>query len=223
VNPEDNGVVYGAQSAADRNGALSSAYWFDGVDDYIQIPHPVVSNPPFSVSLWFNAYDITPNAQYLISSPGFSGTSAGMYCKLLGKAETAHARSSWPKSGVQCGVTSAENGFFAIVTREDITSGEWHHIALIWDGGQDAGHVELYIDGKLAPALKETGARDGTASPENVRIGAPGDSTSELLFKGTLDDIRLYNRVISEDEIQQLSHYIRKQIEELFDDDDDDE
>jgi hypothetical protein len=143
-----------------------------------------------------------------------------MYCKLLGKAETAHARASWPKSGVQCGVNSAENGFFAIVTREGITSGEWHHIALIWDGSPDVRHVNLYINGKLASALRETGVREVSANPGNMRIGAPGNSTSELSFRGTIDDIRLYNRVISEDEVQRLSYYARKQIEKSFDDDD---
>jgi hypothetical protein len=49
-----------------------------------------------------------------------------------------------------------------------------------------------------------------------MRIGAPSNRVSELLFKGTIDDIRLYNRVISGDEILQLSHYIRKQPGEQF-------
>ena len=47
-----------------------------------------------------------------------------------------------------------------------------------------------------------------------MRIGAPGNSTSELLLKGIIDDVRLYNRIISEDEVQQLSHYTREQTGE---------
>jgi hypothetical protein len=35
----NNGTVYGAVLAADRFGNLNSAYSFDGVNDYISIPH----------------------------------------------------------------------------------------------------------------------------------------------------------------------------------------
>jgi hypothetical protein len=214
IDPRNNGVVHGARLAADRFGKLSSAYRFDGIDDYIQIPHPVLSQPPFSVSLWFNVYDIKPDSQFLISNGGPPGTSQGLYCKLVGRKETAHERSSWPKSGVQCGLSSAENGFFAIITRETITLEQWHHIALVWDGVPDARHVKLYIDGKLASVLTETGLREVSSSPGNMRIGAPSNSSSEGLFKGTIDDIRLYNRVLSGNEVQALSLYERKQHEE---------
>jgi hypothetical protein len=216
INPQNNGVVHGAQLAADRSGTLSSAYWFDGIDDYIQIPEPVLSIPPFSVSFWFIAYTNRPESQYLISNEEGFETSQGVYCKLLGKAETAHARSSWPKSGVQCGLSNAKNGFFALVTREGVTLEQWHHVALVWDGIPDSRYVKLYIDGKLASVLTETGSRDVSVSPGNMRIGAPGKSTSEWLFKGIIDDVRFYNRVISEDEVQQLSHYTRKEPGEQF-------
>jgi len=35
----NNGTVYGATLAADRFGIVNSAYSFDGVDDYIQVPY----------------------------------------------------------------------------------------------------------------------------------------------------------------------------------------
>lgn len=216
INAWNNGVVHGARLAADRFGTLSSAYHFDGIDDYIQIPQPVLSKPPFSVSFWFNVYDIKPDSQYLISNGGPPGTSQGFYCKLVGEQETFHLRSLWPKSGVQCGVSGTENGFFAIITRESVRLEQWHHVALIWDGIPDARHVSLYVDGKLASVLIETGSRKVSASPDNMRIGAPNNGFSEGLFKGTIDDIRLYNRVLSGNEVQALSLYERKQHEERY-------
>jgi hypothetical protein len=132
----------------------------------------------------------------------------------VGEQEIFHSRSSWPKSGIQCGLSSSENKFFAIVTREAVTLEQWHHVALVWDGIPDAKHVELYIDGKLASVLTEAGACEISGGPDNMRIGTPNNSASEGLFKGTIDDIRLYNRVLSGDEVQALSLYERKQYEE---------
>jgi hypothetical protein len=44
-----------------------------------------------------------------------------------------------------------------------------------------------------------------------MRIGAPSNDSLEGLFNGKIDDLYFYNRPLSLDEIQQLSHYNRQQ------------
>ena len=145
LNPENKGTVYGARLVADRLERLKSAYRFDGIDDYIQVNTPALPSPLFSVSFWCNAYTIKPEGQYLISNGGLSGSLPGFYCKLLGQKETAHGRSLWPKSGIQCGVQDAEQNFRVAVTRESLTLNEWHHVLLTWDGiPADESRFPLY-------------------------------------------------------------------------------
>ncbi len=49
-----NGIVSGATLCADRNGKANSAYSFDGVNDYIKIPHHSALNfsNDFSIAFW---------------------------------------------------------------------------------------------------------------------------------------------------------------------------
>lgn len=213
LNPQNNGIVYGARLVADRFERLKSSYRFDGVDDYIQVNTPVLPKPPFSVSFWFNAYTITPEGQYLLSNGGQAGSLPGFYCKLVGKKETVHGRSSWPKSGIQCGVHAAEQNFSITVTRESLILTEWHHILLAWDGIPADNHVFLYIDGKSASEFTERRTVEIFDHPNILRVGAPNDNVSARLFKGIIDEIRFYNRVLSSGEIQQLGQYAPRYTE----------
>ena len=48
-----DGVVHGAVLTTDKDGNTNSAYSFDGIDDYISIPHHSMLSPEnFSISLW---------------------------------------------------------------------------------------------------------------------------------------------------------------------------
>ena len=74
----------------------------------------------------------------------------------------------------------------------------WHHIAGTWDGTT----VHLYIDGV------DTGNASGT--PENPLatagvIGAWSLDVSDDNWFGLLDDVRIYNRALSAEEITQLA------------------
>lgn len=72
----NNGTVYGATLASDRNANLNSAYSFNNVLNYISIPEPSVNlgqpNTAGTISLWFQDNLTTPsfNGVFLHSSGG---------------------------------------------------------------------------------------------------------------------------------------------------------
>lgn len=203
---QNNGTVHGARLAADRFGKLNRAFHFNGVDNYIQIGSPVLPEPPFSISLWFNAYVSKPDDQYIMNNGRHPGASHGWYCLLTGgNTVTDPSRSSWPKRGIQCGVSTSENHCLTIVTKESMTLGQWYHVVWVWDGSADVSHMSLYIDGKLAPVLGDSRVCDGHNGLNNMRIGASSDISPTGFFNGQIDDIRIYNRVLSAGEIQQLN------------------
>ena len=52
----NDGTVNGATLTTDRHGQANGAYSFDGVDDYIQVPHhESLSLTSFTLSVWFNS------------------------------------------------------------------------------------------------------------------------------------------------------------------------
>jgi uncharacterized protein DUF1553/uncharacterized protein DUF1549/concanavalin A-like lectin/glucanase superfamily protein/cytochrome c len=97
-------------------------------------------------------------------------------------------------------------GAIEIRTRERLRFGDWHHVALTYDGSGKAAGVRLYVAG--APAAVDV-VRDNLAGP--IATDAPLSVGSRSLgqpFVGQLDDLRLYGRVLGPEEITNLAiHY----------------
>jgi len=84
-----------------------------------------------------------------------------------------------------------------------ITLGSWHHVAVTWDGTATATNVLMYVDGapvgSYATTVDAAGARVSDAGA-NIYLG--NEPTSARTLDGVLDDVRVYNRVLSPTEIE---------------------
>ena len=85
------------------------------------------------------------------------------------------------------------------------TPNQWYHIAVTYDGTQASNQrVSIYVNGVLDKVGSESSSSlPNYASP--VRIGQLNGNTGSF-FEGMLDDIRIYNRVLSLSEIQSLAN-----------------
>ncbi|KHD07130.1 hypothetical protein PN36_28030 [Candidatus Thiomargarita nelsonii] len=195
----NNGTVNGATLTEDRFGTPQNAYGFDG-NDHIQFNTPVVQHfPPYSVSLWIK-YDAVPDVNaYIIANGGETRYSQGLYLLVLGSSQVDCGQ-SYPMGAVQFGVGNQAYNFRIVITAE-MTSGQWHHVTGTWDGPS----LALYIDGQLAQT-DVCGWGTEFGQPQNMRIGTPsgGDTPNSYFLNGQLDDVRFYNRVLSECEIKTL-------------------
>jgi mono/diheme cytochrome c family protein len=93
-----------------------------------------------------------------------------------------------------------------IRTRERLTFGDWYHVALTYDGSGKAAGLRLYVNGKR---LDTEVVRDTLAGSigTTAALGL-GSRTLGQPFVGQIDDLRLYSRTLSADEIEQLAiHY----------------
>ena len=76
----------------------------------------------------------------------------------------------------------------------DIRDNEWHHLAATWDGAT----ISLYLDGELDKSSACAGQL-GT----NTKSLCIGSREGEKRFlTGTVDEVRLYNRALTQEEIQ---------------------
>lgn len=160
----------------DGAGALS----LDGLDDYVELPaHCFFESGTATISGWVNLGQNPSNALYL-----FSGSSASLFVNNQGKARFTVA--------YQAG---ANVSLGALAPVMELNS--WHHILGTYDGDV----VKLYVNGEL---VQETPSGQFAGSiPDGESIKLIGRSGS-ILAPGTIDDIRVYDRAISEQEILEI-------------------
>ena len=81
-----------------------------------------------------------------------------------------------------------------------LDDGQWHHVAFVWNesGGKRAMH--LYLDAQLAA----TGNGPEKSSTDRLSLGVSNQLQGNP-FIGTFDEIRIYHRTLTAEEIGALS------------------
>jgi uncharacterized protein DUF1553/uncharacterized protein DUF1549/concanavalin A-like lectin/glucanase superfamily protein/cytochrome c len=90
-------------------------------------------------------------------------------------------------------------------TRDAVTLNQWHHVALVYTGSRWASGVKIYVDGEDQPLeiLIDDFNSQGAVKREPLRIGAGGGPDNR--FRGSLDEVRIYNRALSPAEARMLA------------------
>ena len=198
INNNNGIVMNGAQLTTDRLGNINSAYHFDGVDDYIQIPNTINLNPSnaMSVALYFNPEQ--NGVQTLIGKIGYL-TGVGT------QFQVAMDFSLYP--GVLFGVNPASNGCtgvplnaaYANTGGGPVPTDQWYCIV----GTFDNGTLKIYLNGALIQTVNTGFTALNQCSNADIQIGSwwVGDPQT---FKGKIDEVRIYNRAINQQEVNAL-------------------
>ncbi len=83
-----------------------------------------------------------------------------------------------------------------VETEKDLAPNRWHHVVVTYDGSRVASGLRLYVDGRLEKLkinLDDLNQSFQTKQP--LRIGAGG--APEGNFHGDIDDVRIFDRVVS--------------------------
>jgi hypothetical protein len=91
-----------------------------------------------------------------------------------------------------------------VAANNSITFGAWQHVAVTWTGSATATNVKFYVNGVETAYGTTTngGAPRVSDAASSVFIG--NDNSGARTFDGALDDVRIYNRVISTTELQAI-------------------
>ena len=161
------------------------AGWFNGSSTHVTIPRSVTTD--FTVTMWVKTTD---NAAWS-GAQWWNG-------KGLVDGEVGGGGADWGTALVDgkfvLGVGST-NGDVTLASSVNINDGAWHHLAATRNNR--TGAMRVYVDGVLrGGGTGPTGAR---TFPPALRIG--GRRTGGNFLAGSLDDVRLYDRVLGADEI----------------------
>lgn len=193
----NNGSVIGPSLTTDRFGISNRAYSFDGINDYIDIGNNVKPDFPMSVSAWVYNTDINPGSfgQGTIFRNDFWDHTSSYYGVNI---------KNWSGSllaQIGNGGIAAPWSRFDVVTNDVVFSeNDWFNVVVVFISPQT---MNLYVNGEEAEASSGSGTASSRAySGANGAIGFSRDQQ----FAGKIDDIRVYERSLSEEEIQALYH-----------------
>ena len=185
----NNGVAVGANLSEDRFTNVNSAYEFDGKEDYIKVPNSALTNfgkGSFTISVWIKANDsiLEKNDYHIIDKRKGSGAGKGYDMHLFSNAVRITLQGCNPNLN-----TSSD---------KKLNDSNWHHLVAIIDKENELSFV--YVD-KLKSAQGKTIDCD-ISNEGDLYIGCR--FTKACYFKGLIDDIRIYNRAFSDEEVQEL-------------------
>jgi gliding motility-associated-like protein len=187
-----HGTISGATLTTDRSGNANSAYLFNGGTSYIQLPASNLYNfsptGTHSISVWVQVQSnpFSTVQAILVKSPYtsdhyLSAWNYGIYIEfnrfMVGYASTHVLRSN---------------------TLSTLDGSCWYHVLYTYDNGK----WKLYVNGNLeaqdlSQSLKTL--QDNSA----IAFGKKGEAFGDY-YKGKLDEVRIYNRVLNDAEIQAL-------------------
>ena len=197
----NDGIVQGATLAEDRFGNPNRAYSFDGVDDYIEMNRISVldfGTNDFAISGWFYARTLTGN--YTGDRSLVSRWARGNWAWDL--------RIGWPSGGgstnqMYFGFGNSPSDLIRI-SDNIVTTGIWHHVVATRRNGILYG----YLDGVEFDAGDQSSKI--ASSNSNMRLSNfegyfnIGPNETAGFLNGLMDDIRIYNRALSEAEVKAL-------------------
>jgi len=201
---EGSGSIAYDSSGYSNNGSTTMASWtkgkiggalsFDGTDDYVDAGNGASLNVTnITISSWFKvtSYLAASNPR-IISKPAQAGHSDPYEVYSL-QFPTASSFNYTMRISVDGTDYDVDSGLSP-------STGQWHHGVATFDGT----NVKLYIDGILLKTESHPGSI--TTSIYDVYIGDYPRATG-CHFNGLIDEVRIYNRALSADEVRY--HYNR--------------
>jgi hypothetical protein len=186
-------------SPARVGGELGSALSFNGSNQYVEMGSPgPLGGSAVSVAAWLKTTNTAEEVFFAYGSD--SGNGSAEYFRLnvnMGGGDRIGTRSA-----------DGRRSFYA----PGITDGAWHHVVVQTAAGDVLTNLQVYLDGALLTSAAEdsnpsAGWNIGSGSPTiPVTVGADVQGGfASFPFGGSIDDVQLYNRVLSASEVSMLA------------------
>ncbi|MBS1902681.1 MAG: carboxypeptidase regulatory-like domain-containing protein [Bacteroidetes bacterium] len=153
-------------------------------------PDEEMNSSTLTVSLWIKAPNPSANGNFSIIDK-YLGNSFNGYTLWL------------TSNNIEWLYGTGSSFAFTVIDRSSVLDNGWHSIVCTADGNK----VTMYFDGAIAASGTWSGNPGRTTQQRGLLIGAgtTSDNMVSGFFQGAIDDVRIYNRVLSASEISTLA------------------
>jgi len=185
----NNGTIMGDPQVVE--GKIEEALEFDGLDDYVDCGNDESLNITENITIeaWVKPGQLI-NAWYytIVSKRDDSDPSRQFHFDLRSQGK------------LNFGWRLAADGWHEGSTADVLVeAGDWYHVAVTFDSKSTP---KLYANGTARPSAFNGDITDMPASERPLTIAAYGSISAPNVYSGAIDEVRVYNRVLSEDEIR---------------------
>ncbi|MCR5828002.1 MAG: LamG domain-containing protein [Bacteroidales bacterium] len=172
-------TVSGATLTTDRFGNESSAYFFDGNDKMTAPDAANFGQTSFTANIWVCSNQTSGLGNLMRTDGGYY---KGWLLRFnAGRIEIWEGRTS----------------NYAYVSTNSYADGSWHMVTYVRDVENRVG--KLYVDGNYIGGYSMTGNINDVTN--ELRFGTYGNGE---YYTGKMDDARLYNKALSQEEISEI-------------------
>jgi hypothetical protein len=185
-----NGTITGATGAA---GKINQALLFDGSSNYITVPGlDLTGTNVITVSFWLNTTYVSDD-DIILETSANSNFNAGAF-KVI--ANGSGENRFWVDLVGNVGKSSGDTA--------DYSDNTWRHFAVVMDMGRPTNEVShIYMNGVDWP-LQHSYDSNNNGNFGNYTLYMMSRAGSSLFADGLLDDVRIYTRELSSDDVVAL-------------------
>ena len=173
-------------------GRVGGAQQFNGTSTVITAPriaaYDFATNTSFTYEAWIK-HPTSASSEEIIAERKSSGALA-INLKVVGLTKATFS------------VRNNTSQIFTVTGTKSLNDGNWHHIAGVRDGSTN--QLRIYVDGVLEGTASAVYTAGFTSADEGISIGWR-KSTNNKFFKGTIDEVAIYNSALAPSQIQ--THY----------------
>jgi len=182
----NTGYLKGFTSTTTASGKIGQALEFDGTDDYVDIPNIAIPQN-FTVTAWVNS-SMSANDDIIIGSGATAAGNTEAHFGYNNGNEIRYFDVDLVPDTASVSISTAEY------------KNTWKYITLTKEGNT----TKIYSDGYLLNTTSQTGTSLKSFTYLGVTTNNPSGATQRM--HGKMDDIRVYNRALSVEEINRLYH-----------------
>lgn len=188
-----NGTLNNVTSSIGQNGSANGALNFNTTASYMNVPSNVALNvgSTFTISAWIKPTEITGNRYGIFSTR--LNNAAGSWQLEIGQGNGS--TNGWGRvavSGVGTWIVNSPN--------DAVAADAWQH--LVYVKPNDASVGTVYVNGSAISSTVASITYPITDNTDAFRIGQGTSNTQS--FRGEMDDVRFYNRALSNAEVASL-------------------
>ena len=191
---DETGSYNGTATNVDFNvqGKYGFAGKFNGSSSKIEVSNQVIPNGATSISFWYNPQGST-GTEYIL----------GQGVATASKGPTVYWHSQSFGALVAKGTSSLAGSATGSTT---YSTTAFHHVVFTWDGTSNSNAFKVYVNGSLLVQGTSDTSSSSIGSYTNFAIGGLNGST---FAEGRIDQVRIFNKVISADEVTKLYNEIQ--------------